>query len=177
MYGLEPPDRVTTLRIAAKVTPALPTTTNVIAGLVVVELLKIVCGLKRPQLHNSFLNLATCTYVTSCPLPPAAMVVREGLTMTVWDRWEVRGGSDYTLNDLIDHLQDKYGVEANMVVQGTRMVYVPFMPGHKKRLTQPLLSLVQVPDGQHHIDFTVSLETESGEDTAAPPVRFYLTDY
>lgn len=41
---------------------------------------------------------------------------------------------------IIDHyfsnLQDKYGLEVTMVSHGVKMVYVPFMPGHKKRLPQ-----------------------------------------
>ena len=32
------------------------------------------------------------------------------------------------------HFQDKYGIEPTMVVQGVKMLYVPVMPGHAKRL-------------------------------------------
>ncbi len=33
-------------------------------------------------------------------------------------------------------LQDQYSLEPVMVVCGVKMIYVPWMPGHKKRLTQ-----------------------------------------
>lgn len=32
------------------------------------------------------------------------------------------------------HFQEKYGIEPTMVVQGVKMLYVPIMPGHAKRL-------------------------------------------
>lgn len=31
-------------------------------------------------------------------------------------------------------LQEKYGIEPTMVVHGVKMLYVPVMPGHSKRL-------------------------------------------
>jgi len=30
--------------------------------------------------------------------------------------------------------QEKYGIEPTMVVHGVKMLYVPVMPGHNKRL-------------------------------------------
>lgn len=30
--------------------------------------------------------------------------------------------------------QEKYGIEPTMVVHGVKMLYVPVMPGHSKRL-------------------------------------------
>lgn len=32
--------------------------------------------------------------------------------------------------------QDNHGLDVSMVVQGVRMVYIPIMPGHSKRLHQ-----------------------------------------
>ena len=79
-----------------------------------------------------------------------------------------------------------------MVVLGVKMVYVPFMPGHRKRLTQtyvPVDSLLTPPHTPHthrmvqllkpdrdrvYVDLTVSMDTGSGEDTPGPPVRYYF---
>lgn len=33
-----------------------------------------------------------------------------------------------------DLFQEKYGIEPTMVVHGVKMLYVPVMPGHSKRL-------------------------------------------
>lgn len=32
------------------------------------------------------------------------------------------------------YFQEKYGIEPTMVVHGVKMLYVPVMPGHSKRL-------------------------------------------
>ena len=43
------------------------------------------------------------------------------------------------VNILMLHIvwfQDKYELTVSMVVNGTKMVYVPIMPGHRKRLPQ-----------------------------------------
>lgn len=37
-------------------------------------------------------------------------------------------------NELFCYLQEKYGIEPTMVVHGVKMLYVPVMPGHSKRL-------------------------------------------
>lgn len=34
----------------------------------------------------------------------------------------------------IHFFQEKYGIEPTMVVHGVKMLYVPVMPGHSKRL-------------------------------------------
>lgn len=40
----------------------------------------------------------------------------------------------WLLSFLDIHFQEKYGIEPTMVVQGVKMLYVPIMPGHAKRL-------------------------------------------
>ena len=34
------------------------------------------------------------------------------------------------------HVQDKYGFQVSIVVHGVKIVYVPLLPGHSKRLDQ-----------------------------------------
>lgn len=41
---------------------------------------------------------------------------------------------DIFVNELFCYLQEKYGIEPTMVVHGVKMLYVPVMPGHSKRL-------------------------------------------
>lgn len=40
----------------------------------------------------------------------------------------------FFVNELFCYLQEKYGIEPTMVVHGVKMLYVPVMPGHSKRL-------------------------------------------
>ena len=43
-----------------------------------------------------------------------------------------------------------------MVVQDSRMVYVPIMPGHKNRLHKMMTSLVKNPDSQGAVLLSVT---------------------
>ena len=43
-----------------------------------------------------------------------------------------------------------------MVVQDSRMVFVPIMPGHKKRLPKLMSSLVKNPDSQGAVTLSVT---------------------
>ncbi len=69
----------------------------------------------------------------SCPI----YFCSNGVSYSLWDKWEIRGNKDYTIQQFITALTEKFKVEATMIVQGVKMVYVPLMPGHKKRLNQP----------------------------------------
>ena len=73
---------------------------------------------------------------------------------SLWDRWEIRGDPSCTLRQFMKlievginfsttltntQLQEKYKLQPSMVVYGVKMVYVPLLPGHKKRLGQTLV--------------------------------------
>ena len=78
------------------------------------------------------------------------------------------------------------------MVQDSRMVFVPFMPGHKARLPKLMSSLVKKPDRQGAVTLSVTaaaagvgevLRTrvrvliglfQDEEDLTVPPVRYFL---
>lgn len=45
--------------------------------------------------------------------------------------WSVPSSQSF---NVFCEFQEKYGIEPTMVVQGVKMLYVPVMPGHIKRL-------------------------------------------
>jgi ubiquitin-activating enzyme E1-like protein 2 len=47
-------------------------------------------------------------------------------------------------------------LKVTMVVQDSRMVFVPIMPGHKKRLPKLMASLVKNPDSQGAVTLSVT---------------------
>lgn len=65
---------------------------------------------------------------------------RNGIRFSLWDKWRIRGGADFTVAQFIAALRDAYHVDASMIVQGVKMIYVPMMPGHKKRLAHPYVT-------------------------------------
>ena len=51
-------------------------------------------------------------------------------------------------------------VQVTMVVQDSRMVYVPIMPGHKNRLPKIMTSLVKNPDSSGAVLLSVTAAAE-----------------
>ncbi|XP_056022965.1 ubiquitin-like modifier-activating enzyme 6 isoform X2 [Ostrea edulis] len=174
MYTIESIDRLKAKRIAGRIVPAIATTTATVSGLVTVELIKVMDSLPLDVYKNTFLNLALPIVLLSEPGPVEKTVIKEGLTVTMWDRWELHGTAEFTLQQFLQHFKDKYGFDVNMVSHGVKMVYVPFMPGHKKRLPQQMLKLLKPSPRLRYMDLIINLEGSDDEDIACPPVRYYF---
>lgn len=97
------------------------------------------------------------------------------ISVTLWDKLEIQGNSSTTLQDFLDMMKIKYQLEVTMVVQDSRMVYVPIMPGHKNRLHKAMTSLVKNPDSSGTVLLSVTAAAEGDEeDLSLPPVRYVL---
>ncbi|XP_074085432.1 ubiquitin-like modifier-activating enzyme 6 [Macrotis lagotis] len=177
MYNIEPADRLKTKRIAGKIIPAIATSTAAVSGLVALELIKVAGGLPFEAYRNCFLNLAIPIIVFTETAEVKKIEIRNGITFTIWDRWTIHGKEDFTLSDFINAVREKYGIEPTMVVQGVKMLYVPVMPGHIKRLKLTMHKLVKPSTEKKYVDLTVSFapENDGDEDLPGPPVRYYFS--
>ena len=99
-YGLPEMDWITVKIKAGKIVPALATTTAAIAGLQTIEMLKFLKGLPIEGLRNSFLNLAVPSLMMGEPGPPQKFEVAS-INFTLWDRWEVEGDDQITLEEIL----------------------------------------------------------------------------
>uniref|UniRef100_A0A3Q3RH31 E1 ubiquitin-activating enzyme n=1 Tax=Mastacembelus armatus TaxID=205130 RepID=A0A3Q3RH31_9TELE len=134
VYSIEPADRLKTKRIAGKIIPAIATATAAVAGLVALELIKVAGGYGFDSFKNCFFNLAIPVVVLTEPAPVKRTLIRDNIYYSIWDCWTVFGHEDFTLSDFMNTVREKYGIEPTMVVHGVKMLYVPVMPGHSKRL-------------------------------------------
>uniref|UniRef100_A0A673C889 E1 ubiquitin-activating enzyme n=1 Tax=Sphaeramia orbicularis TaxID=375764 RepID=A0A673C889_9TELE len=134
MYAIEPADRLKTKRIAGKIIPAIATATAAVAGLVALELIKVIGGYEFESFKNCFFNLAIPVVVLTEPAPVKKTLIRDNIYFSIWDCWTIFGHEDFTLSDFMNAVREKYGIEPTMVVHGVKMLYVPVMPGHSKRL-------------------------------------------
>ena len=121
---------------------------------------------------------------------PAVTKLSPGLSVTLWDKLEIQGDSSTTLQDFLDMMMKKYELEVwfryycnqnvmilqvTMVVQDSRMVYVPIMPGHKNRLPKMMTSLVKNPDKQGVVLLSVTAAAEGvGKVSDFVVVLFFL---
>uniref|UniRef100_A0A3B4VKA4 Ubiquitin-like modifier-activating enzyme 6 n=1 Tax=Seriola dumerili TaxID=41447 RepID=A0A3B4VKA4_SERDU len=175
MYSIEPADRLKTKRIAGKIIPAIATATAAVAGLVAIELIKVVGGYEFESFKNCFFNLALPVMVLTEPAPVKRTLI-DNIYFSIWDCWTIYGHEDFTLSDLMNAVREKYGIEPTMVVHGVKMLYVPVMPGHSKRL-KLMQKLIKPSVDRRYVDLTVSFapEADGDEDLPGPPVRYYFT--
>ncbi|XP_072319918.1 ubiquitin-like modifier-activating enzyme 6 [Eucyclogobius newberryi] len=177
MYSIEPADRFKTKRIAGKIIPAIATATAAVAGLVALELIKVAGGYGFESFKNCFFNLAIPVVVFTEPAPVKKALIRNNIYFTIWDCWTIFGHQDFTLSDFMNAVREKYSIEPTMVVYGVKMLYVPVMPGHSKRLKLTMQKLIKPSADRRYVDLTVSFapEAEEEEDLAGPPVRYYFS--
>ncbi|CAM9101468.1 unnamed protein product [Lampetra planeri] len=177
MYSIEPADRLKTKRIAGKIIPAIATATASVAGLVALELIKVAGGYGFDSLKNCFFNLALPVVVFTEPAPVKRTLIRDDIFFSIWDCWTIAGHEDFTLSDFMNAVREKYGIEPTMVVHGVKMLYVPVMPGHSKRLKLTMQKLIKPSVGRRYVDLTVSFAPESDgeDDLPGPPVRYFFS--
>lgn len=176
MYSIEPADRLKTKRIAGKIIPAIATATAAVAGLVALELVKVVGGYEFESFKNCFFNLAIPVVVLTEPAPVKQSLIRDNIYFSIWDCWTICGHEDFTLSDFMNAVREKYGIEPTMVVHGVKMLYVPVMPGHSKRLKLTMQKLIKPSVDRRYVDLTVSFapEADGDEDLPGPPVRYFF---
>ncbi|KAM4585473.1 ubiquitin-like modifier-activating enzyme 6 [Odontesthes bonariensis] len=177
MYSIQPADRLKTKRIAGKIIPAIATATAAVAGLVSLELIKVVGGYEFESFKNCFFNLAIPVVVLSETAPVKQTLIRNNIYFSIWDCWTVFGHEDFTLSDFMNAVREKYGIEPTMVVHGVKMLYVPVMPGHSKRLKLTMQKLIKPSVDRRYVDLTLSFapEADGDEDLPGPPVRYYFS--
>ncbi|TKC36528.1 hypothetical protein EI555_017941, partial [Monodon monoceros] len=177
MYSIEPADRLKTKRIAGRIIPAIATSTAAVTGLVALEMIKVAGDYPFEAYKNCFFNLAIPIIVFTEASEVRKTEIRNGISFTIWDRWIIHGKEEFTLLDFINAVKEKYGIEPTMVVQGVKMLYVPVMPGHAKRLKLTMHKLVKPSTEKKYVDLTVSFapDTDGDEDLPGPPVRYYFS--
>jgi hypothetical protein len=140
-YKLEIMDWMTVKIKAGRIIPALATTTSSIAALQTLELVKIAKNTSIEVYRNSFLNLAIPLLQSSEPGPCSKNVIREGLTATVWDRWDINLAPNLcTIKNLFEILRTKYLLLPRDIFKGKKPVYSYAAYKDKKELNEELIN-------------------------------------
>merc|ERR1712137_911200 len=126
-YEIPLADRHKTKGIAGKIIPAMVTTTAVVAGMVCLELYKLIQSKKLEAYKNAFINLALPFFTFSEPFPPEKTTIRDGWEWSLWDRFDIQGPK--TLAEILEYFEKEYKLEVTMLSAESTLVYAFF---HKK---------------------------------------------
>ncbi|KTW27306.1 hypothetical protein T552_02288 [Pneumocystis carinii B80] len=180
-YGIETTSRYNTKLIAGKIIPAIATTTALVAGLVCLELYKIIDEKnKLEDYRNSFLNLALPFIAFSEPIASPKLKYNNKEVSQIWERFDIYG--DITLQELLHHFKNNEGLTITMLSSGVSLLYASFFPEKKYqerqslRLTQliELVSKKPVLENKKTILLEICADDEQGEDVEVPYICVHL---
>ncbi|KAL0234236.1 hypothetical protein PCE1_001273 [Barthelona sp. PCE] len=120
-------------RVAGKIIPAMVTTTALVTGLSMLELLKFATGSRDIDDYQSYyIDMAISTILK---FNPEEVKVEEGKlgNFSVWDYLEV-DARNITLGDWIREFEAKLGGQAAMVEMDGNIVYSSWDPSNEERL-------------------------------------------
>lgn len=129
-YGIPPSTLQETKGIAGRIIPAIATTTSVVSGLIVLEMIKYMLVKfnsienKIENYRSTFVNLADTTLVYSEPIP-AEQIDVAGQKFNVWTKFEYT--EDTSLEKFKKYYENMFKTEISMIVYGTTMLYSDFM--------------------------------------------------
>nr|XP_006978401.2 ubiquitin-like modifier-activating enzyme 7 isoform X3 [Peromyscus maniculatus bairdii] len=181
-YGILLVSRAQIKQTVGQIIPAVATSTAVVAGLLGLELYKVVSG-PRPlsTFRQSYLHLAENYFIRSVPSAPALQSFHH-LKWTCWCRLKVPAGQpERTLESLLAHIQKEYGLKVKMLLHGQAVLYSAQWSSEKqtRRLGLRVTELVrqvtswEPEPGQRVLVLELSCEGEEDE-TVFPPLHYEL---
>lgn len=176
-YEIPTADRHKIKGIVGRIIPAVATTTSLVAGLVSLELCKLVAGhTDLTKFRNAFINLGLSFMAFSDPT--AASVQKLGdREFTMWDHLDIKG--DMPLKEFRAKIEEFYGVEVDSINCGQKSVYNSCIVSHltderNNMMMSDLLKMLEVDVIKGNcLTMNIMLDTEE-EDFEEPDVRYYL---
>ncbi|XP_069000953.1 ubiquitin-like modifier-activating enzyme 1 [Embiotoca jacksoni] len=179
-YDIPAADRHQSKLIAGSIIPAIATTTTAVAGLMCLELFKLVQGHQKISSYRSaYINMAIQLFVMSLPNRPRLYEVA-GKKYTLWDDFLVEGRcsgqQEMTLEELFQYIKEKYSLNICSLFYGTAMLY----NGHKERLKKSVSDVVKmvtkadIPPHKKMLELIPSFD-EDEQCESVPTIRYLLS--
>jgi ubiquitin-activating enzyme E1 len=172
-YKLPEMDWMTTKLKAGRIVPALATTTATIAALQTLEAVKLVKKSKIDDFKNCFLNLAIPSMTLSEPGPVAKFRVHDGLTVTVWDRWnfEFTADANNRFKDFADFVEGTYRLHLVDILKDNKPIFLSAINDRKVFEKVPLADLLELEKGENcFVSVICKLTPESEKPVANLPL-------
>uniref|UniRef100_A0A7E4URT3 E1 ubiquitin-activating enzyme n=1 Tax=Panagrellus redivivus TaxID=6233 RepID=A0A7E4URT3_PANRE len=183
-YNIPAADIMHTKQIAGRIIPALATTTAVVAGLVGIELYKVIDmkgepdNVDKERFKCGFVNLALPLYAFSEPLAPPTKEYNN-TKFTLWDRIEIQG--PMTLQALLDKIKELTNLEISMMSSGVSLLYAFFQSAKARvRLVQDVVTAIEavshtkIPEYRNSVVLEVSATNDQDEDVEIPYIKYNI---
>ncbi|KAM3620835.1 uncharacterized protein V6R79_002659 [Siganus canaliculatus] len=178
-YDIPAADRHKSKLIAGRIIPAIATTTAAVAGLMCLELYKLVQGHHKISSYRiCYLILSIQHYLSCHPRKASTFQVAEK-EYTLWDDFLVegrRGGQqEMTLGDLLQYIKETYGLTISYLLYGPAVLY----RGQKDKLNLSVSDLVRtvtradIPPHVEMLELIASFEEDEDCETV-PHIRYML---
>lgn len=141
-YGIKTVSAFETKKIAGKIIPAIATTTAIVSGLISIELMKYINGVRDvTKYRNFFLNLALPMITSSEPEAPEFQYINNK-KYSYWDQLEMSSSS--TVEEIIQHISTTFNVEIDMINHGTCCFYSDLFGSKETREQKKKMTLSQI---------------------------------
>jgi ubiquitin-activating enzyme E1 len=170
-YSITPVSCSETKGIAGRIIPAIATTTSIVSGLIMLEMLKYIIGTNNIEKYRStFINLADPLLVYSEPMP-ANMIEVGGVKVNEWTKF------DYTMNSTLREFKQYYSemfkTDISMIVIGTAMVYAEFLGDDNLDKTLSQVIFDTIGKYENNVSFTLAGDV----DIPTITVKLQVTNY
>lgn len=125
-YKIPQADRLYVKGIAGRIIPAIATTTSMVSGLAVLEMIKYTLGVDHTRHKNSFLNLALPFFANTDPVEPTKQsyeIENKKYTFTLWNRLEYKNAK---LKTIMKAFEIQFKKKLTMVMIDNTLVYWDF---------------------------------------------------
>jgi ubiquitin-activating enzyme E1 len=122
-YEIIPVDFYTSKGIAGKIIPAISTTTSVVAGLIIIEMLKYLENVELEKYKSTFVNLADNLIISAEPIK-APIVTICNKEFNSWFKFNHEG--DCTLLEFKNKYEDMFKSNIEIIAYDSSLLYASF---------------------------------------------------
>ena len=163
-YSINQANFYTTKGIAGRIIPAVSTTTSIVAGLIVIEMIKYLTKPGINKYKSTFINLALNTFVSAEPIEAPLIKVGDQ-TFNSW--YKFIHTEDCTLKNFIKKYNALFNINISMISYENSILYVDFIGSYDDN---KLLSKILITHDENIDLSNLSLTITPNEDVEIPNI-------